>query len=113
MPYDDDWRRAEQILQREVDDMASSSRAKAALEEMGRRYPMARADVESRVYARAAESWMELSARFLVPVRTARQVKDELTRRVLTALEAEGIRVASPTREVTLRFSDDPRRPTS
>lgn len=46
---------------------------------MARRYPVPRAEVEPRVYAMATDNYLELSARFVVPVRTARTVKDGLT----------------------------------
>lgn len=52
---------------------------------------------------RATDNWVELSARFVVPVRAARSVKDEVTRRVLERFADHGLAVASATQEVTLR----------
>ncbi|MFN0090428.1 MAG: hypothetical protein ACKVWR_09225 [Acidimicrobiales bacterium] len=46
---------------------------------------------------------MELSARFVVPVRAARRVKDEMTERILSRFAEQGIAVASSTAEVTIR----------
>ena len=77
--------------------------AEEAMRAMTRRYPVPRAELEPRVFARATDNWMELSARFVVPVRTARSVKDAMTRRVWDRLDAEGIEIASETAEVTLR----------
>ncbi|WP_327035008.1 hypothetical protein [Micromonospora ureilytica] len=45
---------------------------------------------------------MTASARFVVPVRAARQVKDQVTRRVLDRLAENGIRVASVTQSITI-----------
>lgn len=40
------------------------------MEEVRRRYPVGRAEVEPRVFVRATDNWVELSGRFMVPVRT-------------------------------------------
>jgi small-conductance mechanosensitive channel len=69
---------------------------------MTSRYPVPRTEVEPRVFTRATDNWMELAARFVVPVRTARAVKSELTRRVWERLQEAGIEIASTTAEVTL-----------
>ena len=60
-------------------------------------------EVEPRVFVRATDNWIELSARFVVPVRQARAVKDQVTRQVLQRLAEAGIEVASATQEVTVR----------
>jgi hypothetical protein len=70
---------------------------------MTARYPVPRTELDPRVVVRSTDSWMELSARFLVPVRTARTAKDELTRRVHARLERGGIEIGTETAEVRLR----------
>ena len=75
---------------------------------MVERYPLARTEVESRVFVRATDNYLELAARFVVPVRRARWVKDELTRRVLDRLGMEGIPIASVTQNLTLRQDAPP-----
>lgn len=69
---------------------------------MRRRYPVGRAEVEPRVFVRATDNWVELSARFVVPVRNARAAKDEMTRRVLGRFTEESITVASATQDITV-----------
>ncbi len=64
--------------------------------------PVPRAELEPRVFTRATDNWMELSARFVVPVRTARIVKDEMTRRIRNRLAEAGITISSETLEVTV-----------
>ncbi|MDQ3953943.1 MAG: hypothetical protein M3285_00125 [Actinomycetota bacterium] len=71
---------------------------------MAERYPIPRAEVEPRVFARATDNWLELAARFVVPVRTAWSVKDEVTRRILKDLQDEGIEIASETVDATVRM---------
>ena len=105
--YRDDWRQAERIMNEEAVRVSSSKQAEQAIAEMLHRYPVARTEVEPRVFVRATDNYVELAARFVVPVRTARWVKDDLTRRVLGRLERAGIAVASQTQDITVR-SDDP-----
>jgi len=107
VPYHDDWRLAEAILKEEAERISSSAGARQAMEQMRRRYPVGRADVEPRVFVRATDNWVELSARFVVPVRSARAVKDEMSRRVLERFQEHGLSVASATQEVSVRRLDD------
>jgi small-conductance mechanosensitive channel len=101
-----DWHQAERILGDEVRRISDHGGAEAAIDEMTRRYPVPRTEVEPRVFVRATDDYMELSARFVVPVRTARSAKDELTRRVGDRLAEARIAVASTTQEVTVHQAD-------
>lgn len=102
VPYDGDWRLAEQILREEVEHASSSQGAREAVDQMRRRYLVHSTEVEPRVFVRATDNWIELSARFVVPVRKARTVKDEMTRRVLARFEENGLSVASETSDITV-----------
>lgn len=104
--YRDDWQQAERILREEAQRASSSLGARQAIEEMRRRYPVGHTEVEPRVFVRATDNWIELSARFVVPVREARAVKDAVTRTILHRMEEAGIPIASATQEVTLREAD-------
>ena len=101
-----DWPTAERILTEEAQRVSASEGAQAAIRHMARRYPVPRAEVEPRVYAKATDDYLELSARFVVPVRTARTVKDELTRTVLDRFQTANIHIASTTQDITLRPAD-------
>jgi small-conductance mechanosensitive channel len=101
--HDADWRTAERILEEEAQRVSTAEGAGQAIDDMARSYPVPRAEVEPRVFARATDDYLELSARFVVPVRTARGTKDGLTRRVLDRLSDAGIPVASTTEDVTVR----------
>lgn len=105
VPYTDDWQRAETIMREEAERASSPEDARRAMEEVRRRYPVGRAEVEPRVFVRATDNWVELAARFVVPVRNARAVKDEMTRRVLDRFTKESITVASATQDVTVHRS--------
>lgn len=101
--YGSDWTAAEEILTEEAQRVSASRGAQEAIQHMARRYPVPRAEVEPRVYARATDNYLELSARFVVPVRTARTVKDDLTRTVIERFRAASIEIASATQDVRLR----------
>ncbi len=105
--YRDDWRLAETIMTEEAIRISTTEEATAALAEMLNRYPVARTEIEPRVFIRATDNYLQLAARFVVPVRLARWCNDELTRRVLARFEEAGVEVASETTDVTLRQGTD------
>ena len=100
--HDSDWSQAERILREEATAISASREARAAIAEMARRYPLPPTELEPRVFVRATDNFMELSARYVVPVRTARTMADELTRRVRERLDSAGIEIASETLDVTI-----------
>ncbi len=107
VPYRENWQFGESILREEAERASASTEARAAMAQMRRRYPVGRADVEPRVFVRATDNWMELSARFVVPVRDARRVKDTMTRRVLQRFAEAGLSVASATQDITLHRREE------
>jgi small-conductance mechanosensitive channel len=104
--YRSDWHEAEEIIKQEALAASASEGAKAAITAMERRYPIPHAEVEPRVFVRATDNWMELSARFVVPVRQARTAKDAMIRRIRERLDAAGIEIGTETEEVTLTYRD-------
>lgn len=104
--YRQDWRRAEQILQEEAERASSSADARRAIGHTRERYPVADAEARPRVFVRVTDEWVELTARFVVPVRDARVVKDQLSRNVLERLSAAGIEIAPKTQDVTVRLDE-------
>ena len=54
------------------------------------------------MFVRATDNWVELSARFVVPVRDARRVKDEMSRRVLARFDEAGLSAASAIQDITV-----------
>jgi small-conductance mechanosensitive channel len=102
VPHDSDWRRAEQIVLDAVRRVSTAEGAETALAEVQRRYPIPKADVEPRVFMRFTDNYVQLFARFVVPVRESRAAKNAVFRHVHTQLAEAGIRVGSSTMEVTL-----------
>lgn len=58
------------------------------------------ASLEPRTYLRMTDNWVELTLRFIGPVRGIRALKDAMSRDVLAALEASGLEIASGTYEI-------------
>jgi small-conductance mechanosensitive channel len=57
-------------------------------------------DLEPRVYLRLTDNWIELSIRFLSRPLSVREVKDRISRRLLSAFQEEGISIATTSMEV-------------
>ncbi len=95
IPHHGDWRLATEILRDEARAVSDSEGAREAMEEVRRRFPVPAAEVLPRVYAIADETHVRLAVRFVVPIRTARQVKDRLIRAAYGSLAAAGIEVVS------------------
>lgn len=72
----------------------------AALLEMERRYFIRRAEMTPRVYFRLTDNWLELTVRFIARDHGIRELKDAMSREILTALDDAGIGIASATFEV-------------
>ncbi|HUG63647.1 MAG TPA: mechanosensitive ion channel family protein [Gaiellaceae bacterium] len=102
-----DWHEAERIMREEAAAVSRLDGAHEAVEEMARRYPLPRTEIEPRVYVQATPRAMRLSARFVVPVRRARSVKDELARRIDSRFAEAGIEIA--TEALDVRISTDER----
>jgi small-conductance mechanosensitive channel len=101
--YSGDWRRAEAILDEEARRLSADSGAQAAIDQMAERYPVPRAEVQPRVYARSTDNYLELAVRFVVPVHTARSAKDDVTRRILSRFASADIEVASTSLDINVR----------
>lgn len=104
--HGEDWRLAERIIAEEAERVSATEAAHEAMEEMRRRYPVPKSELEPRVYATATDNYMELAARFVVPVRQARLTTTELTRRVKARLDELGIPISSSTSDVTLYWGE-------
>ena len=76
---------------------AASAPVKRALE---RRYFLTADDLTPRVFYRLTDNWLELTVRFIVQEHGIRDVKDAVSRAVLTAFDQAGIAIASATQEI-------------
>ncbi|MET3808344.1 small-conductance mechanosensitive channel [Nakamurella sp. UYEF19] len=74
--------------------------AQQSLASMQSRYALSDASLDPAVYWRITDNWLELSLRFLVPQRGVRDIKDRMSRDILTGLDKAGIGIASATYDI-------------
>lgn len=99
--YEADHAKAEAILLAAVEHAVPKATMSAeSLEQMKERYAVQSADLEPRVYWRITDNWLELSVRFVLPARSARGIKDAMSRYIVTELATAGIGVASATYDI-------------
>jgi small-conductance mechanosensitive channel len=91
VPHHEDRELAASILREEAERISDLDEALAEMRRLRRRFPVPEAELLPRVFARIEDDGVRLAARFVVPTRTARSVKDELARRVERRLTAAGI----------------------
>jgi small-conductance mechanosensitive channel len=101
--YRDDRHQAEAILLEAARKHAVSrdQLSGSDLEELQRRYRLPLGDVEPKVYWRLTDNWLELAVRFLSPDHGTREIKDKMSREIITRLDEVGIGIASATYEIT------------
>jgi len=102
IPYSDDWKLAERIVCEEAERVSASEGARQAMAEMRQRFPIPPHEVEPKVYVTLTDNWVELAARFVIPVRRSRTIKDHMSRAIRERFDAAGIRIASSTMDVTV-----------
>ncbi len=97
--YEADRKRAEAILldvaRRHATPLARLSEDE--LKELQRRYFIAAADLEPRVYLRLTDNWVELALRFVCATHGIRELKNRMSREILEGLDEARICIASGT----------------
>jgi small-conductance mechanosensitive channel len=102
VPYGADRSRAEEILtaaaRHATQNFAGASDpARSAFDA---KYHVHLDQPEPRVYWRLTDNWLELTVRFLVPEHGIREIKDAMSRHILSELDAAHIEIASATLEI-------------
>ncbi len=97
--YDADRAKVERILLAAASAHAvvNSPEAHQAIQRMRSRYALTDASLEPAVFWRLTDNWLEMSLRFLVPDRGVREIKDAISRDILTGLDHAHIGIASTT----------------
>lgn len=100
--FNADHRRVEHILLSVADQrtISISTLSQQALQEMQRRYFMKSADMKPKVYYRLTDNWVELTVRFIAQDHGIRELKDQMSRDILKALDEAGIGIASTTYDI-------------
>lgn len=102
IPYKADLPRAEEIMLAAAQKLTIPARelGEKALAELQRRFFVAPADLEPRVFVRLTDNWVELTVRFITQDHAIRDVKDRMGRQILQGLNQAGIGVASSTYDI-------------
>jgi small-conductance mechanosensitive channel len=102
LKYDVDLRTAERIAIEAVRSATEdiTREASEALQKIKDKYLMRESELVPRAFIRLTDNWIELSVRFIARPFGVRELKDRISRRLLTALQDEGIQIASTTLEV-------------
>ena len=96
--YGSDWQRAVSlfldIVRRET--AVTAGRAEREIERIGERYYLPKREVEPSVYLTLTDNWIAFDIRYVTDVRRKRATKDDLSRKLLEAVEAtDGIAIAT------------------
>jgi small-conductance mechanosensitive channel len=97
--FKDDRARAEQIILNAVTDHTQeiAHLAQPELDRLKHDFFIEAAEIKPRVYLRITDNWVELAVRFLCKTHDIRGLKDQISRQILSGLEAAGIGIASGT----------------
>jgi small-conductance mechanosensitive channel len=106
LTYQSDWKQAisifSAILKEQNDKMVAE--AERAIEQVGTKYYIIRKGVEPSVYLTTTSNWIQISMRYVVDVRQRRQVHNDLSRKMLSAVEeSDAMEIGSSTMIVTGR----------
>jgi small-conductance mechanosensitive channel len=101
--YDSDWKAARSlildIIRKEtepVEEMADEE-----ITYLQRKYYISKRSIESDVFLKLTDNWIELTARYVVQARQRRMVRNRLSQQILEKIEAsENIKVASQTFDI-------------
>ncbi|RXE55956.1 mechanosensitive ion channel protein MscS [Methanoculleus taiwanensis] len=90
--YDTDWRRATElflaIVTKETEEI--TLQAEREIARIGEKYYFPKKVVEPSIYLTLTDNWITFDIRYVTEVRTRRILKDELSRKLLEAVEESG-----------------------
>jgi small-conductance mechanosensitive channel len=100
--YQDNRQRAEEILLETArrHTVKISEMSSGALEEMHKRYYVRDVDFKPKIYWRITDNWLELTVRFVAEAEGVRELKDAMSRDILSAFDEAGIGIASATLDI-------------
>ncbi len=100
--YADDRGKAEQIMLEATRKytLKISEVSAEAVKRLEKDYYVEISDFEPAVYYRITDNWLELTVRFIVGDHKVRQIKNAISREMLSAFDAAGIGIASATYDI-------------
>ncbi len=102
IPYTADRKRAEEVMLAAADTHTRPTMqlSEGSLENLERRYYVTQSELKPKVFVRLTDNWIELAMRFVVPDHGVREIKDHISRDILSGFEQAGIGIASGTYDI-------------
>jgi len=101
--YGSDWRAAQSLI---MDVVAQETHmvkdiAEEEISHMERKYYLSKGSTDPEIFLKLTDNWIELTARYVTPVRQRRMIRNKVSHRILEEIEkSEGIKVASQTIDI-------------
>jgi len=101
--YSSDWKAARTLIidvinqeTRMVEDLAEKE-----ISNMERKYYLSRGSMNAEVFVRLTDNWIELTGRYVTPVRQRRMIRNRISLKILEDIEmSENIKIASQTVDI-------------
>jgi small-conductance mechanosensitive channel len=101
--YSSDWKAARTLIieainqeTRMVEDLAEKE-----ISNMERKYFLSRGSMNAEVFVRLTDNWIELTGRYVTPVRQRRMIRNRISEKILEDIEiSENIKIASQTVDI-------------
>jgi len=101
--YSSDWKAAKMII---IDAISQETgtieeQAKNEISHMEQKYFLSRGSMNAEVFVRLTDNWIELTARYVTPVRQRRMIRSRVSQKILEDIEnSESIKIASQTVDI-------------
>jgi len=101
--YSSDWKAAKMLIIDIINQEtgAVEELAKNEISHMERKYFLSKGSTSTEVFLRLTDNWIELTARYVTPVRQRRMIRNIVSQRILEDIEkSESIKIASQTVDI-------------
>jgi small-conductance mechanosensitive channel len=101
--YISDWKAARALI---IDAISQETRmveelAEKEISNMERKYLLSRGSMNAEVFVSLTDNWIELTARYVTPVRQRRTIRNRISQKILEDIEiSENIKIASQTIDI-------------
>jgi len=101
--YSSDWKAAKMLI---IDVINQETKiieelARNEISNMERKYFLSRGSMNAEVFVRLTDNWIELTARYVTPVRQRRIIRSRISQKILEDIEkSESIKIASQTVDI-------------
>jgi small-conductance mechanosensitive channel len=101
--YNSDWKAAKMLIIEIIRQETTSigEQAQGEISHMERKYFFSKGSTNTEVFIRLTDNWIELTARYVTPVRQRRMIRNRVSQRILEDIErSERIKIASQTVDI-------------